>query len=68
MSVRKDPERGETIICDFCGKTQFEVRKMIIAPRKIGICNECIVLAVEVIVNEPEPKKITLEEGEKDDN
>lgn len=60
--------KENVLICDFCGKSQYEVKKLINGQKNICICNECIVLSVEILINEPKPKKINLEEGDKDDN
>ncbi len=37
-----------TLYCDFCGKSQKEVAKLIAGPSAM-ICDECVLLAVEVI-------------------
>lgn len=41
--------------CDFCGKTQNEVRHLIEGPKNIHICDECIELCTEII-SEKTPK------------
>lgn len=43
------------LYCSFCGKCQDEIEKLIASPRNITICNECVVLCVE-IVNEERQK------------
>ncbi len=41
--ANRDNGREKTIICNFCGKSQDEVDRMIIGPG-VNICNECIEL------------------------
>ncbi len=41
--ANRDNGREKTIICNFCGKSQDEVERMIIGPG-VNICNECIEL------------------------
>jgi len=36
-------------ICDFCKKTQYEVKQIIAGPDSVMICNECVGLCVEII-------------------
>ncbi|MCK5609393.1 hypothetical protein KAR91_46400 [Candidatus Pacearchaeota archaeon] len=49
------------LCCNFCGKSQLEVKKLIAAPRNICICDECVYLSVEIIEG-------TAEEKEKEDS
>jgi hypothetical protein len=37
-----------TLFCAFCGKSQHEVRKLIAGPTAF-ICNECVVLCVDIV-------------------
>ena len=37
--------------CSFCGKLRSEVRKLISGPR-VFICNECVLLALDVIAED----------------
>lgn len=41
----------DVIHCSFCGKTQNEVKKMIVGPN-VYICNECVQLAQDIINEE----------------
>jgi len=41
-------EHKHTLYCSFCGKSQFEVVKLIVGPT-VFICNECIELCVDVV-------------------
>ena len=44
MSKREQP-----IVCDFCGKTQEQVKKIIVSTTgAAAICDECVDLCVEV--------------------
>jgi hypothetical protein len=36
----------ETAPCSFCGKSQKQVRRMILGP-DVAICDECVAIAVE---------------------
>jgi ATP-dependent Clp protease ATP-binding subunit ClpX len=44
---------GRLLCCSFCGKSQEQVRKLIAGPR-VYICDECIELCNEIIVEELE--------------
>jgi len=54
---------GTVLHCSFCGKSQDEVRKLIAGPT-VYICDECIELCNEIIVEETEerfvPGKLTV--------
>ncbi len=47
MTDNKDELR--TLYCSFCGKSQHEVKKLIAGPT-VFICDECVVLCIEIIV------------------
>ena len=36
--------------CSFCGKSQYEVRKLILGPT-VFICDECVRLCVDVLID-----------------
>lgn len=40
-----------TLYCTFCGKSQHEVKKLIAGP-SVFICNECVVLCLDIIIDE----------------
>lgn len=46
----------ETLRCSFCGKTQHEVRKLIVGPT-VYICDECIELCAGIISDTPSTDK-----------
>ncbi|MGL4734315.1 MAG: ATP-dependent protease ATP-binding subunit ClpX [Enterovibrio sp.] len=67
---RTDASSTKLLYCSFCGKSQHEVRKLIAGP-SIYICDECVGLCNDIILNEvkeilpktentelPVPKKI----------
>lgn len=41
-------KREDTYYCDFCGKSQHEVEKVVAGPDSIGICDECVALAADI--------------------
>ncbi len=44
-------DEEELIRCSFCGKTQDQVRKIVAGPN-VYICDECIDLCHEIVVEE----------------
>lgn len=65
--TEKNNKTGKVLHCSFCGKTQNEVRKLIAGP-KVFICDECIELCNELVIEEfneeldkkplPKPKEL----------
>ena len=59
-SNKGGPTKEKTLICNFCGKPQDDVERMIIGPG-VNICNECIELCYSLLGNDDkyleEPKK-----------
>jgi len=49
--MTKNREEGTALRCSFCGKSQEEVRKLIAGPT-VYICDECINLCNEIMVEE----------------
>ena len=49
--MSKSGEKGQNLVCSFCKKTQEEVRKLIAGP-SVYICDECIDLCNDIIVEE----------------
>ena len=43
---------GQTYRCSFCGKNQDQVRRLIAGPGGVYICDECVALCTEIIVEE----------------
>jgi len=48
---KKKPPKNNNYRCSFCGKSQEEVKKLIAGPT-VFICDECIALCNEIIVEE----------------
>lgn len=44
----------KVLYCSFCGKSQFEVRKLIAGP-SVFVCNECVDLCNDIIREETQP-------------
>lgn len=40
------------IICDFCGKTQKEVNRIIAGPKGVAICGKCVLTSAEIVIKE----------------
>jgi ATP-dependent Clp protease ATP-binding subunit ClpX len=49
--MAKDSSKDKILHCSFCGKTQNDVHKLIAGP-SVFICNECVDLCNEIIVEE----------------
>ena len=49
--MSKKNDASEDLLCSFCGKSQDEVKKLIAGP-SVYICDECIQLCNEIIVEE----------------
>src|ERR1700738_273298 len=43
--------------CTFCGKSQFDVRKLVAGPTAL-ICNECVALCVKIFEDDKTPAEI----------
>jgi ATP-dependent Clp protease ATP-binding subunit ClpX len=52
MGQGEDGQRPGEVSCSFCGKGQREVRKLIAGPNNIYICDECIALFGDILVEE----------------
>ena len=46
----KPPLPRDTLYCSFCGKSQYEVRKLISGPT-VFICDQCVVLCVGILID-----------------
>ena len=44
-------------VCSFCGKTEHEVKLLITGP-KVAICNECVLLCHEIVLEKNFENKI----------
>ena len=52
MPDTKATSNEKVLNCSFCNKTQHEVRKLIAGPSSVFICDECIDLCNDIIVEE----------------
>ena len=55
--------RVETVskfACDFCGRTQDEVKKLTTAHRHVAICDECVAICVDILAAPDEPKQTAI--------
>jgi ATP-dependent Clp protease ATP-binding subunit ClpX len=59
MVDRKGPDRLGSLFCSFCGKSQEEVKKLIAGPA-VYICDECVALCNDIIVEEVEKEESAL--------
>jgi hypothetical protein len=48
FSVPDPSQKAEPPICSFCGKGSNQVKR-VIAGHKANICNECVLLAVDIL-------------------
>jgi ATP-dependent Clp protease ATP-binding subunit ClpX len=49
--AKKETDKGDTLCCSFCGKSQEEVRKLIAGPQ-VYVCDECVELCNEIMMEE----------------
>ena len=49
----------KTLYCSFCSKSQHEVRKLIVGPGSIYICDECVELCNQIIADRPLPRQMS---------
>ena len=59
MVDRKEKERMGSMFCSFCGKSQAEVKKLVAGPA-VYICDECVALCNDIIVEEVEKEEAAL--------
>ncbi|MEO5346170.1 MAG: ATP-dependent Clp protease ATP-binding subunit ClpX [Magnetococcus sp. YQC-9] len=61
--AKKISDAGTLLHCNFCGKTQHEVRKLIAGP-SVFICNECVDLCRDIIKDDkPEGNSLRKRSG-----
>ena len=51
MTENNDSDTEKLLYCSFCGKSQQEVKKLIAGP-SVFICDECIELCNDIILEE----------------
>jgi ClpX C4-type zinc finger/Glyoxalase superfamily protein len=54
VAAENKPPPPKTLYCSFCGKSQHEVRKLIVGP-EVLICDECVDLCTDIV--EPDDDK-----------
>ena len=63
MSDEKDGNGdGKLLHCNFCGKSQHEVRKLIAGPT-VFICDECVELCMDIIHEESKTQVVKSSDG-----
>ncbi len=50
-------KKDTTGCCSFCGKSQDEVRKLIVGPNNVRICDECIEICEDILREDTYPEK-----------
>jgi ATP-dependent Clp protease ATP-binding subunit ClpX len=58
------PDQQQVLCCSFCGKKQSEVKKLVAGPT-VYICNECVLLCVDVIAADVDDETRKKLEGSK---
>jgi hypothetical protein len=51
-------ERTPSVSCSFCGRSRAAVKRIIAGPGGVYICNECIDLTSEIIVEDIDEKGV----------
>ncbi len=49
VAAQNDLAPPKTLYCSFCGKSQHEVRKLIVGPPPVFICDECVDICTDVV-------------------
>jgi hypothetical protein len=49
VAARNEPAPPKTLYCSFCGKSQHEVRKLIVGPPPVLICDECVEVCTGIV-------------------
>jgi ATP-dependent Clp protease ATP-binding subunit ClpX len=62
MSTAGGSDPKNTLYCSFCGKSQRELRKLIAGPNA-QICNECVELCMDIIVEENKSSTVKSRDG-----
>jgi len=44
-------DENKGLYCSFCGKDHTQVKKTVVAPNNINICNECVLLCVDTMMS-----------------
>ena len=54
------------LYCDFCRKSTKEVKRLIVGSEGVAICNECVMISMELLINETKDKEDNKIQLEKD--
>ena len=55
QSTSPGKRKNSTVCCAFCGKSQHEVKKLVMGPPPAAICDGCLAAAYEGMYGEPPP-------------
>ena len=50
-TINKDYDKNKQLYCSFCGKNHTQVKKTVAASNNINICNECVLLCVDIMIS-----------------
>ena len=53
LKVDDQYDENEQLYCSFCGKNHTQVKKTVKAANNINICNECVLLCVDIMMSAP---------------
>ena len=53
-------------ICNFCNKTNEDVKQMLVEKNGSAICNECVELCYNILSGKQKPIKVDLTDAEKE--
>jgi ATP-dependent Clp protease ATP-binding subunit ClpX len=59
--VARKQKTNTTLYCSFCGKSQYEVRKLLAGGSTVYICDECVDLCVNIIHPKTETNLVVLQ-------
>ena len=59
-----EDSKEKTLLCSFCGKNQTEVKKLIAGP-SVFICDECVDLCNDIIVEENDVETDAIKDTER---
>lgn len=48
--------KSDWLACSFCGKWQYELKKLIAGPKQVYVCDECVELCNEIIRDETQDR------------
>ncbi|MDE7210012.1 MAG: ATP-dependent Clp protease ATP-binding subunit ClpX, partial [Lachnospiraceae bacterium] len=56
-------DENQMLYCSFCGRSQHQVKRLIVGPKGVHICDECIGLCIEIIEEENENSPLEYDDG-----